>query len=701
MRGLADGVEFARVTVLVTTLGAEFLSGASGEFALQGFPDSASEVTLVWQQSGQNFQLRGMDTAGGGSGEEERSYLENPRPGSFQSGIGVLSGWVCEAERVDLEIDGETVQAAYGTEREDTRSVCGDADNGFGLLFNWNRLGDGMHTVRALADGVEFASATFVVTTFGVEMLSGASGSFPLEGFPQLGSTIIVRWQESLQNFFVEGVEGGDPLPFTSGLASGDVTSSSAILWTRVEQAADLIVEVSSDVSFETVAFTQAVSATAENDFTARVTASSLEADQTYFYRWHLGSDTSTIGTFQTAPLSSVSADVRFAFSGDSDGSKVGGGPFFNHFETLGSARLDGLDFFVYLGDTIYADFRAAGLLPDSQNLTEFRQRYKENRAFSALRNLLRATPIYAAWDDHEVRNDFGGPTADPFFFSIGRQSFLEYLPLAEATFPTDPACAAAPMFRVFPWGRDVDVIILDERSCRSASAQAACSALPGSPPDLAPTFPTALRPALGLTEPLPPGCLEAIADPSRSLLGSVQKQLFKAALLDSTAAFKFIINQVPIQQLYAVPYDRWEGYGAERAEILNFIRDNAIDNVIFLTTDMHANLVNQVFIDIITDPEPIADEFVTGPIATATFQDEVREIADELGLDADAALSAFNTALNIVDVDCRQLDAFSYGVVDVDANAGTATITLKDDTGAILRDQLDSATACAKTIGP
>ena len=576
---VADGVEFASVTFTVTTLGVEFLTWVTGSFSLENFPAAGTNVMLQWQQSGQNlviFEGEGVSRDGGNAGGGSR-VLENPQPRSFQSGMGVLSGFVCEASRIDIIFDtGAPREAHYGTSREDTVGVCGDADNGFGLLINWNLLGDGEHTVRALADDVEFASVTFVVTTLGVEFLTGASGAYPLIDFPQPGTTIIVRWQESLQNFFVEGVEGGDPLPFTSGLASGDVTSSSAILWTRVEQAADLIVEVSSDVSFETVTFTQAVSATAENDFTAHVTASSLEADQVYFYRWHLYSDTSTIGTFQTAPLSSVSADVRFAFSGDSDGSKVGGVPFFNYFETLGSARLDGLDFFVYLGDTIYADFRAAGLLPDSQNLTEFRQRYKENRAFSALRNLLRTTPIYAAWDDHEVRNDFGGPTADPFFFSIGRQSFLEYLPLAEATFPTDPACAAAPMFRVFPWGQDVDIIILDERSCRSASAQAACSAVPGSPPDLAPTFPTALRPALGLTEPLPPGCLEAIADPSRSLLGSVQKQLFKAALLDSTATFKFVINQVPIQQLYAVPYDRWEGYGAERAEILNFIRDNA-----------------------------------------------------------------------------------------------------------------------------
>ena len=80
------------------------------------------------------------------------------------------------------------------------------------------------------------------------------------------------------------------------------------------------------------------------------------------------------------------------------------------------------------------------------------------------------------------------------------------------------------------------------------------------------------------------------------------------------------MINELPIQQFFALPYDRWEGYGAERNEILNFIRDNAIDNVIFLATDIHANLINDVFIDAFTDPQSIANEFVTGPIATSTF---------------------------------------------------------------------------------
>ena len=107
-----------------------------------------------------------------------------------------------------------------------------------------------------------------------------------------------------------------------------------------------------------------------------------------------------------------------------------------------------------------------------------------------------------------------------------------------------------------------------------------------------------AFRVLAGLPPAPPPGCLDAIFDPSRTFLGPVQKQAVKDALLNSTATFKFIVNELPIQQIYALPYDRWEGYGAERNELLNFIRDNAIENVIFLATDIHANLINDVFID-------------------------------------------------------------------------------------------------------
>ena len=126
--------------------------------------------------------------------------MENPQPGSFQSGIGVISGWVCDANQIEIEFDNNAAnrwQAGYGTRRTDTQGVCGDTDNGFGLLFNWNLLGNGTHTVRVLADGVEFANATVTVTTLGQEILRGASGEYTVTDFPEVGSSTVIRWQES------------------------------------------------------------------------------------------------------------------------------------------------------------------------------------------------------------------------------------------------------------------------------------------------------------------------------------------------------------------------------------------------------------------------------------------------------------------------------------------------------------------------
>ena len=90
----------------------------------------------------------------------------------------MISGWVCEAERIDIVFDPDTdnemtFQAGYGTSRTDTSGKCGDSANGFGLLYNWNKLGPGQHTIRALADGFEFARSTFTVTTLGEEFARG------------------------------------------------------------------------------------------------------------------------------------------------------------------------------------------------------------------------------------------------------------------------------------------------------------------------------------------------------------------------------------------------------------------------------------------------------------------------------------------------------------------------------------------------
>lgn len=146
--------------------------------------------------------------AGQACGGARNSALENPRQGAFQSGVGLIRGWICQANKVEVQIDGGArQQISYGTTREDTASVCGDANNGFGYTFNWNRLGNGNHTVRAFADGAEFASASFTVTTLGVDYLQGVSGEYLLPDFPRAGKSVTVRWSEPDQNFVIVKVQ--------------------------------------------------------------------------------------------------------------------------------------------------------------------------------------------------------------------------------------------------------------------------------------------------------------------------------------------------------------------------------------------------------------------------------------------------------------------------------------------------------------
>ena len=210
VRALRDGIEFARVAVIVSTLGLnqKFATGLIGESQLPNFPQNGKTTQIRWQESIQNFSVIGAtQSPAGETPSSPRTRLENPLSGSSQSGIGVISGWACEATRIDVEIDGGiSLQAAYGTLRGDTTQTCGDTNNGFGLLVNWNELPDGVHTVRVLKDNVEFVRSTFTVTTLGLgSFVRGLSGGFVVSNFPQSGRHTRVQWQESTQNFAITG----------------------------------------------------------------------------------------------------------------------------------------------------------------------------------------------------------------------------------------------------------------------------------------------------------------------------------------------------------------------------------------------------------------------------------------------------------------------------------------------------------------
>jgi cell division septation protein DedD len=142
------------------------------------------------------------------------AVLEVPANGAIVSGIGFISGWKCPPNGNIAAVidDGDPLPMASGLARGDTATVCGNAGrNGFIAQFNFGLLGDGEHDLVLSQDGVEFASGTFTVVTFGVPFMRGVAGTYVLDDFPSTGQTTTVRWSEATQSFTIVSTTGTAP----------------------------------------------------------------------------------------------------------------------------------------------------------------------------------------------------------------------------------------------------------------------------------------------------------------------------------------------------------------------------------------------------------------------------------------------------------------------------------------------------------
>ena len=136
-----------------------------------------------------------------------RASLENPQPGSYQSGIGLISGWSCQGGNVAVRIAGRTYPMQHGSSRADTAGLCGTSATGFGLLVNYNSFGAGTYTAELLVNGVpQGAPASFTVTVPMGEFAVGLSRQVTVPNFPSSGRTTTLIWQQSQQNFAIRSV---------------------------------------------------------------------------------------------------------------------------------------------------------------------------------------------------------------------------------------------------------------------------------------------------------------------------------------------------------------------------------------------------------------------------------------------------------------------------------------------------------------
>jgi len=249
-------------------------------------------------------------------------------------------------------------------------------------------------------------------------------------------------------------------------VATGDVTSTRAVVWARGVHPGTLDVVVGAVGGASSTRHSLPV--TPARDLTGKLTLTGLAPATRYAVRVSQG-DARTEAEFVSAPAPDVPARVAFLWSGD-----LGGGgwcrPLDGGYHVFRPMLERRADFFLFVGDTIYADVPCGkpGVAPGAdfraRTLAEYHARHRYQREDPPLQALLRATSVYAIWDDHEVRNDFSGPH-DPLM-PTGRQALLDYWPIAP---PDDEPTR---LYRRFRWGRLLEVFILDTRQYRSANAQ-------------------------------------------------------------------------------------------------------------------------------------------------------------------------------------------------------------------------------------
>lgn len=308
----------------------------------------------------------------------------------------------------------------------------------------------------------------------------------------------------------------------------GEVTDDSALIWLRGEPGSQAALHYGRDPKFTEFSSTEPVTVDPQADSTAIIPLDELEPATRYYYRALVaGKKPGPVATFVTAPSPDDNAKVSFCFSGDMRDS-------YKPFTVMNAVHFQRPDFFMHLGDTIYADINGV-----ARRLPEFWAKYRRNREDLSTEGCFCATSIYATWDDHEVVNDFGpGHQLAP----IGRKAFLDYWPIRHREGEGDR------IYRSFRWGQAAEIFILDVRQYRNAA--------------------------------------------KNTMLGAMQKRWLFESLARSSATFKFIATPVP---MVGGGLDRWDGYPKERQELFTFIKEKKIGGVVFLSADLHYAAISKI----------------------------------------------------------------------------------------------------------
>ncbi|MDP3504075.1 MAG: alkaline phosphatase D family protein [Myxococcales bacterium] len=334
----------------------------------------------------------------------------------------------------------------------------------------------------------------------------------------------------------------GEPGPvspvFPLGIATGEAAPDGAIVWTKYTGAARLELRVWPDDGNQTSATLVPLEMDDAGHVHATVTGLRAGCWHRYAFVELLdGAEVgrSEIGRFRTALAPDALEPLRL-------GAVSCTHQRYSLDTLLQAASRDDLDAFLVLGDSLYAD--------GAKTADDYRAAWHEALSRHPHQRLRAQTSLITTWDDHEVVDNFTAEASLTGLVNEGRARFFEYQPIRRV------AESPGRLWRSLRWGRTAEFFVLD---CRGERREA-----------------------------------------QQEYLSREQLDWLKHGLATSSAVFKVILNSVPITEfpgpLFGLQvHDRWEGFPAQRTELLEHIDSKGLRGVLWVSGDFHLGTVGRV----------------------------------------------------------------------------------------------------------
>jgi alkaline phosphatase D len=367
--------------------------------------------------------------------------------------------------------------------------------------------------------------------------------------------------------------------PFYHGVASGDPTQTSVVLWAKVTDEnvigeIEVGWQISPDNRFKKTVSSGVLKTGPENNYVAKVNVEGLRPNRKYYYKFNYNGNSSIKGTTRTLPRSTNEIKLAIASCSNYEAG------YFNAYNTLAYSK--DINTVVHLGDYIYEyargvygdkDLEKRKHMPPHEivSLQDYRTRYSQYRLDKDLLMLHSRHPFISIWDDHEIANNAFVDGAENHQAEEGdyqdrkmaaKKAYYEWMPI---NLKED-----GQLYRSFDYGNLLKLIMLDERLA-------------------------------GRTAPA-----ESMEDPNleneeRSMLGAKQMAWLKSEISNSEAKWIVIGNQVMLSDYVRNEkgdrnMDAWDGYPKEKKELIQFLEGfKDKKNIIFVTGDTHTSWATEI----------------------------------------------------------------------------------------------------------